>query len=68
MPETGVPRRMALQDINMMTFGGMERTLPQWKELLEKTGLKIEKIWDSSGQRQSAIEAVLLESLKNKEI
>lgn len=33
--EVGVPLRMALQDVSMMTFGGMKRTLPQWKELLD---------------------------------
>ncbi|KAL9608390.1 MAG: hypothetical protein Q9167_006770 [Letrouitia subvulpina] len=64
VPEVDVPRRMALQDINMMTFGGMERTLAQWKELLGKAGLEFKKIWDGGGQRQSAIEAVLENSEK----
>lgn len=58
VPEFGAPRRMALQDINMMSFGGMERTLPQWQELLNKAGLKVQRVWAGDGNLQNTIEAV----------
>ena len=59
MPEVGAPRRMALQDINMMSFGGMERTQPQWEDLLGRAGLSIKRIWASDGSLHHTIEATL---------
>ena len=59
IPEIDAPRHMALQDINMMSFGGMERTQLQWESLLGKASLSIEKVWASDGHLQSAIEARL---------
>lgn len=58
VPEFGAPRRMALQDINMMSFGGMERTLPHWQALLNRAGLRVQKVWAGEGNLQSTIEAV----------
>ncbi|KAL8959370.1 MAG: hypothetical protein Q9193_003755, partial [Seirophora villosa] len=60
VPPMGAPRHIALQDINMMSFGGMERTLAQWERLLNSAGLRIEKVWTEDGNLQSVIEAVLL--------
>ena len=59
MPEMYTPRHMALQEINMMSFKGMECTRFQWESLLGKVGLRIENIWAGDGHLQSAIEARL---------
>ena len=59
IPIIGTPRHVALQDINMMSFGGMERTQTQWEELLKGVGLKIKKFWASEGNLQNVIEATL---------
>ncbi|KAL8923533.1 MAG: hypothetical protein Q9172_003069 [Xanthocarpia lactea] len=48
VPNIGAPRHVALQDINMMSFGGMERTLTQWNELLDSANLKIKRVWAES--------------------
>ena len=53
------PRHVALQDINMMSFGGMERTQLQWEALLEEAGLVIVKFWAEDGDLQNTIEAGL---------
>ena len=60
VPTVDVPRHVALMDINMMSFGGMERTQPQWESLLQKAGLKVKRFWaDDEGDLQNTIEAVL---------
>ena len=59
VPEMGAPRHVALQDINMMSFGGMERTRLQWKCLLEKAGLNIKTFWTSEEDLQNTIEIEL---------
>lgn len=59
VPEQGASRHIALQDINMMSFGGMERTRPQWEDLLSGAGLTIRNFWVIEGSLQQAIEAVL---------
>lgn len=62
LPDQGAPRDMALQDLNMMSFGGMERTETQWKQLIESAGLVLRKIWQGeAGAKHSVIEAVLPE-------
>ena len=58
VPEIGAPRNVALQDIRMMSFGGMERTKLQWVDLLTKVGLSIKKFWASDGGLHNVIEAV----------
>ena len=60
VPEMGAPRHVALQDINMMSFGGMERTQLQWEILLKTAGLSIKRIWAGDGDLQNTIEAILL--------
>ena len=59
VPEMGAPRHVALQDINMMSFGGMERTRLQWEDLLQKAGLSIKQFWAREGDLQNTIEATL---------
>ena len=59
VPTTDVPRHVALMDINMMSFGGMERTQSQWEYLLERAGLKVKSFWADEGDLQNTIEAVL---------
>ena len=59
VPEMGAPRSVALQDINMMCLGGMERTQSQWKDLLEAVGLTITKVWRGDRDLHSVIEARL---------
>ncbi|MCJ1286657.1 hypothetical protein MMC26_006003 [Xylographa opegraphella] len=57
LPDTDAPRHMALQDINMMCFGGMERTRSQWEGLLGAAGLNVQRFWASDGNLQNTIEA-----------
>ena len=60
LPEWHVSREQALQDLNMMSFGGMERTEQQWRQLISDSGLRIWKIWKSpDGPKHAAIEVVL---------
>lgn len=59
VPEIGAPRHVALQDISMMSFGGMERTKLQWVDLLTEVGLSIKQFWTSDGNLQNVIDAVL---------
>jgi hypothetical protein len=59
VPEMDAPRHVALQDINMMSFGGMERTEKQWEGLLREAGLRVVRIWERKGDLQRSIEATL---------
>lgn len=59
VPNVNAPRDMALQDLNMMCFGGMERTERQWTELLGDVGLRIVKIWRQDGAKHGMVEARL---------
>ncbi len=59
IPEMGAPRHVALQDINMMSFGGMERTKVQWEGLLAEAGLNIRRLWAAEGSLQNTIEAIV---------
>ena len=53
--------RMALNDLVMMSFGGMERTESQWQDMLLEVGLEIKNIWRKDGKNLSVIEAKLRE-------
>ena len=59
MPEEGARRQATLQDLNMMCFGGMERTETQWKELLEGVGLEMVGLYKREGSRQVTVEGML---------
>lgn len=61
LQDNSAPAFSALMDLSMMTFGGMERTRRQWRELLERVGLTITRIDDpspSSLSRDGNLEAV----------
>ena len=60
MPLREVDIQTAWSDINMLTFGGMERSEKQWRELLEKAGLRLDKVYSEAGRsNHCVIEAVL---------
>jgi len=46
VPARNATRLMTAQDLNMMSvLGAIERTEQQWCELLERSGLRVVKIW-----------------------
>lgn len=49
MPRSGVDIQTAWSDINMLTFGGIERTEKQWRALLDSAGLKIACVHGEGG-------------------
>ena len=60
LPDRGVDMRQTTVDITMYFMPeGIERTVGQWKELLEHTGLQIVKIWPDGSGMESSIEAEL---------
>ena len=60
LPDTGSTLFPAVMDIQMMTmFSGMERTVSQWKKLLDSVGLKTVKFWASSKEVEGLIETML---------
>lgn len=59
LPDTNITMQEAIMDITMFPMGGMERTESQWRKLLGKGGLGIEKIWRGS-EPEACIECVLL--------
>jgi hypothetical protein len=59
LPDHGCEKRMAMNDMVMMSFGGMERSETQWHQLLKDVGLSIRKIWRKEGENLAVIEAVL---------
>ena len=59
LPDSGSPLLPALLDIQMLAiFSGMERTQPQWKELLGSVGLEIVKFHTIGKETEGLIEAV----------
>ena len=62
VPTQKAPAHMALQDLNMMSFAGMERTMKQWVALLDRAGLTIVKTWRVDGNDHVMIEARLRDS------
>lgn len=59
VPAVGASAKLALQDINMMGLGGMERTEKQWSDLLESAGLKLAKMWRTKGSNFVIVEGRL---------
>jgi hypothetical protein len=60
LPDAGCPRDLAMQDLNMMSLGGMERSTSEWRQLLDSAGLKLRKIWiNEDGPKHAVVEAVL---------
>lgn len=47
-------------DLMVMSLAGaVERTEKQWHQLLDKAGLKVDRIWTAEPESQSLIEASL---------
>lgn len=60
LPDIGCPQDLAMQDLNMMSLGGMERSVSDWRQLLESAGLVLRKIWQNDeGPKHAIVEAVL---------
>ncbi|CAG8976831.1 hypothetical protein HYALB_00009095 [Hymenoscyphus albidus] len=59
LPDMNSTMQQAIMDVSMFPMGGMERTESQWKELLAKVGLSIEKIWRGS-EPEACVECRLL--------
>ncbi|KAI1495693.1 S-adenosyl-L-methionine-dependent methyltransferase [Biscogniauxia marginata] len=59
MPLADAPWSMAVQDLNMMVLGGIERTEEQWLSLLSKAGLALTKVWKAEGSNHVIIESRL---------
>ncbi len=58
LPDMDCPRDLAMQDLNMMSLGGMERSESEWRRLLDSTGLVLQKIWiNQDGPKHAVIEA-----------
>ena len=56
LPDQGATRFAAQSDMNMLALlAAMERSETQWRQLLEKAGLEVVKIWP--GVPESVIEA-----------
>jgi len=49
MPRGRVDIQTAWSDINMLTFGGIERTEQQWRDLLDDAGLRILAVHGEDG-------------------
>lgn len=50
----------SLDVLMMLAHAAQERTEGDWKTLLGKAGLEIEKIWDCEGNPQKVIEVKLV--------
>jgi demethylsterigmatocystin 6-O-methyltransferase len=61
MPDTGVSRLVAAADLTMMVVGGgMERTIDQYRQLMESAGLKITGVFEPGDDvSPSVIEAMV---------
>ncbi|GAM33811.1 O-methyltransferase [Talaromyces pinophilus] len=60
LADVGCLRDLAMQDLNMMSLGGMERSESEWKELIASAGLVLNKIWyNHDGPKHAVVEAVL---------
>ncbi|KAK9784077.1 putative O-methyltransferase [Seiridium cardinale] len=53
-------RDLAMQDLNMMSLGGMERSESEWTSLIESAGLVLRKVWQNDqGPKHAVVEATL---------
>lgn len=59
VPEVNAPRGLALQDLNMMSFAGLERTEKQWSKVLDDAGLQLVKVWQLEDEKHAMVEARL---------
>ncbi len=60
LPDVGASRFATQSDINMLALlAAMERSEAQWRQLLERAGLRVTKVWQ--GVPESVIEAEVAE-------
>ena len=60
LPNTGASFRGPSMDFLMMMYAsGIERTMRQWEQLLEKCGLEIIKVWGGDSGHEQVIECQL---------
>lgn len=59
LPDMNATMQQAIMDISMFPMGGMERNESEWKDLLAKVGLGVQKIWRGS-EPEACIECRLL--------
>ena len=60
LPNTDASFRGPSMDILMMMYlSGMERTMRQWEQLLDNSGLKIIKVWGVESGHEQVIECQL---------
>lgn len=60
LPDPDCPRDLAMQDLDMMSLGGIEWSASEWQQLLESAGLVLGKMWiNEEGPKHATIEAVL---------
>ncbi|KAI0389268.1 S-adenosyl-L-methionine-dependent methyltransferase [Xylariaceae sp. FL0594] len=62
VPEVGASAFHAALDMTMMAFnGGMERTETQWRDLMERAGLKVDRFWNPPQEDGDGIVEVVRE-------
>ncbi len=62
LPERGAPWRAAQLDMLMSAcFAGAERTASEWRALLRRVGLRIEKIWRYAEESEDCVIVAVLE-------
>ncbi|KAE8395963.1 S-adenosyl-L-methionine-dependent methyltransferase [Aspergillus alliaceus] len=59
LPDVGSNMFHAWMDHTMMAFGGRERTEKDWERLLDRSGLKLVKVWRAPGIPVGVVEAHL---------
>ena len=60
LPNTGASFRGPSMDFLMMMYAsGMERTMRQWEQLLDDSGLDIIKVWGVESGHEQVIECQL---------
>lgn len=60
LPNTGASFRGPSMDFLMMMYAsGMERTMRQWEQLLDDSGLEIIKVWGVESGHEQVIECQL---------
>lgn len=60
LPDTNAPFQAAGLDLVVMAcLTGAERTLKQWRKILDSVGLRIERIWTVGLGTENIIEVVL---------
>jgi hypothetical protein len=59
VPESGADVEAGWMDMTMMTCAGRERTVSDWKKLLDLSGLKLDKVYHAPGTNYAVVQADL---------